>query len=57
LGSLGALFGFEFGPNRGTFFFLDLPQAEFLAFVFFDSAAYFVFDFLGSLLEFFLGLA
>jgi hypothetical protein len=57
LGALGALFGFEFGSDRGTLFFLDLLQAELLAFVFFDGAAHFVFDFIGSLLEFALGLA
>jgi len=56
LGSLGALFGFELGANRGTFFLFDLLQAELLAFVFFDGAAHFVFDFIGSLLEFALGL-
>jgi hypothetical protein len=57
LGSLGALFGFELGANCGTFFLLDLLQAELLAFVFFDGAAHFVFDFVGSLLELALGLA
>jgi hypothetical protein len=57
LGSLGALFGFELGANGGTFFFLDLLHAELLAFVFFDSATNFVFDFIGSLLEFTLCLA
>jgi hypothetical protein len=57
LGSLGALFGFELGADRGTFFFLDLLHAELLAFVFFDGAADLVFDFVGSLLEFALGRA
>jgi hypothetical protein len=57
LGSLGALFGFELGADGGAFFFFDLLQAELLAFVLFDGAADFVFDFLGSLLEFPLGLA
>jgi len=57
LGSLGALFGFELGADRGTFFFFDLLQPELLAFVFFDGATDFIFDFLGSLLEFALGLA
>ena len=55
LGSLGAFFGFELGADRGAFFFLD-PKAELLAFVFFDGAAHFVFNFIGSLLEFALGL-
>jgi hypothetical protein len=57
LGSLGALFGFELGANGGTLFFLDLLHAELLAFVFFDGATHFVFDFVGSLLEFTLSLA
>jgi hypothetical protein len=57
LGSLGALFGFELGANRSAFFLFDLLQAELLAFVFFDGATHFVFDFIGSLLEFALGLA
>jgi hypothetical protein len=57
LGSLGALFGFDLGANGRAFFFLDLLHAELLAFVFFDGAAYLVFDFIGSLLEFTLGLA
>jgi hypothetical protein len=56
LGSLGALFGFELGTDRGAFFFFNLLHAELLAFVFFDGAAHFVFNFLGSLLEFALGL-
>jgi hypothetical protein len=56
LGPLGALFGFELGADRGAFFFLDLLHAELLAFVFFDGAAHFVFDFIGSLLELALGL-
>jgi hypothetical protein len=57
LGSLGAFFGVELGADRGAFFFLDLLHAELLAFVFFDGAAHFVFDFIGSLLEFTLCLA
>jgi hypothetical protein len=56
LGSLGALFGFELGANCCTFFLFDLLQAELLAFVFFDGASHFVFDFVGSLLELALGL-
>jgi hypothetical protein len=56
LGSLGALFGFKLGANRGTFFLFDLLQAELLAFVFLDGAAHFIFDFIGSLLELALGL-
>jgi len=33
-----------------------LLQTELLAFVFFDGTAHFIFDFIGSLLEFALGL-
>jgi hypothetical protein len=57
LGSLGALFGLDLGADRRTFFLFDLLHAEFLALVFFDGVTDFVFDFFGSLLEFFLGLA
>ena len=56
LGALGALFSFELSPNRGAFFLFDLLQTELLAFVFFDGTAHFIFDFIGSLLEFALGL-
>jgi hypothetical protein len=56
LGSLGAFFGFELGADRRAFFLFDLLHAELLAFVFFNGATHFVFDFLGSLLEFALGL-
>ncbi len=58
LGSLGAFFSFELSPNRGALFLFDLLQTEPpLAFVFFvDGAAHFVFDFIGGILEFALGL-
>jgi hypothetical protein len=56
LGSLGALFGVELSTDSRTLFFFNLLHAELLAFVFFDGVTHFVFDFFGSLLEFFLGL-